>query len=258
MHILPAASRRTQRGLAAFAPAVFRSALAALTALAAVTAVTAVQPGTPGQTPGPPLDRARALDAMKRATIFMVGKVSTRGGYVWEYLPDFSRRWGEIEARPSMIWIQPPGTATMGHLFLDAYHATGDEYYYRAAEQVAGALVQGELASGGWNYVMDFAGERSLRDWYSTVGRNAWRLEEFQHDWGNATFDDGGTVESASLLLRLYLEKRDPKHRQALDRAIRFVLDSQHPVGAWPQRFPPKRGVPERRPSRLPVVPHLQ
>ena len=40
-----------------------------------------------------------------------------------------------------MIWIQPPGTPTMGHLFLDAYHATGDEYYYRAAEQVAGALI---------------------------------------------------------------------------------------------------------------------
>ena len=183
-------------------------------------------------------DRQRVLDTMKRATTFMVEKVSTNGGYVWAYLPDRSRRWGELEARDTQIWIQPPGTATMGHLFLDAYHATGDEYYYRAAEGVAGALIWAQHPSGGWNYLADFGGDRSLREWYDTVGRNAWRMEEFQHYWGNATFDDAGTAESAKFLLRLYVEKRDPKYRPALDRAIRFVLDSQYPIGAWPQRFP--------------------
>ena len=185
-------------------------------------------------------DRGQVLATMKRATAFMRDKVAVRGGYVWNYLPDLSRRWGEIEARPSMIWLQPPGTPAMGHLFLDAYHATGDEYYYRAAEDAAGALILAQHGSGGWNYVFDTAGEASLRDWYSTIGRNAWRLEEFQHDWGNATFDDGGTSQSTEFLLRLYLEKRDPKYKAAFDRAIRFVLDSQYPVGAWPQRFPLK------------------
>jgi hypothetical protein len=72
---------------------------------------------------------ARVLQTMKRATQFMVHKVSRSGGYVWSYLPDFSRRWGEMEARPSMIWIQAPGTSSMGHLFLDAYHVTGDAFY---------------------------------------------------------------------------------------------------------------------------------
>jgi hypothetical protein len=185
-------------------------------------------------------DRAQALDAMKRATVFMVEKVATAGGFVWNHLPDMSRRWGEIEARPTMIWMQPPGTPTMGHLFLDAYHATGDEYYYRAAEQVAGALMLAQHPAGGWNYLFDIAGEASQREWYNTIGRNAWRLEEFQHDWGNATFDDGGTSQSTQFLLRLYLERRDAKYKAALDRAIRFVLDSQYPVGAWPQRFPLK------------------
>jgi PelA/Pel-15E family pectate lyase len=183
-------------------------------------------------------DRRQVLDTMKRATAFMVEKVATRGGYVWTYLPDLSRRWGEMEARDSMIWIQPPGTPSMGHLFLDAFHATGDEYYYRAAEQVAAALIWGQHPSGGWNYVVDFAGDRSLRDWYATVGRNAWRLEEFQHYYGNATFDDAGTAQSTKFLLRLYMEKRDPKYRPALEKAIQFVLDSQYPIGAWPQRYP--------------------
>lgn len=191
---------------------------------------------------GQPADRRQILHAMKRATVFMVDKVSTNGGYVWSYLPDLSRRWGELEARDTMIWIQPPGTATMGHLFLDAYHATGDDYYYQAAERVAGALIWAQHPSGGWNYLADFAGDRSLRDWYDTVGRNAWRLEEFQYYWGNATFDDAGTAESAKFLLRLYLEKRDPRYRPPLDKAIRFVIDSQYPIGAWPQRYPRPTG----------------
>ena len=182
--------------------------------------------------------RQQVLDTMKRATAFMAEKVSTNGGYVWAYLPDMTRRWGELEARDTMIWIQPPGTATVGHLFLDAYHATGDEYYYTAAERVAGALIWAQHPSGGWNYLADFAGDRSLREWYDTIGRNAWRLEEFQHYWGNATFDDAGTADASKFLLRLYVEKRDPKYRPALDKAIRFVLDSQYPIGAWPQRYP--------------------
>jgi PelA/Pel-15E family pectate lyase len=182
--------------------------------------------------------RDEVLSTMKRATRFMVEKVAHRGGYVWTYLPDLSRRWGEMEARDTMIWIQPPGTPTMGHLYLDTYHATGDEYYYQAAEQVAGALIWGQHPAGGWNYLVDFAGDRSLREWYDTVGKNAWRLEEFQHYWGNATFDDAGTIDAAKFLLRLYIEKQDPKYRPALDKAIQFVLDSQYLVGAWPQRFP--------------------
>lgn len=187
-----------------------------------------------------PPKRTQVLDTMKRATTFMVEKVSTKGGYVWSYLPDFSRRWGEMEARPTMIWVQSPGTPEMGQLFLDAYHVTGDEYYYHAAEQVAGALIWGQLPCGGWNYVIDFAGERSLREWYDTVGKNAWRLEEFLHYYGNATFDDSVSSLAAQFLLRIYVEKRDPKFKPALDQAIQFVLDSQYPIGAWPQRYPLK------------------
>jgi hypothetical protein len=190
-------------------------------------------------------DRAEIERTMRRATEFMVERVATRGGYVWSYLPDMSRRWGEIEARPTMVWVQPPGTATMGHLFLDAYHATGDEYYYRAATAAADALIAGQHRSGGWNYFIDFAGPRSTRQWYDTIGRNAWRMEEFQHPGDNGTFDDAGTSEAMQLLLRIYLEKRETKFRAPLDRAIGFVLNSQYPVGGWPQRWPDDPHYPE-------------
>lgn len=208
-----------------------------LTRRAALLAGAAALAGGPAAAQTAPA-REAVLQAMRRATRFMTDKVAYNGGYVWSYLPDFSRRWGELEAKPTMVWVQPPGTATMGHLYLDAFHATGEDPYYAAAEQVAGALIYGQHASGGWNYLIDFGGEGSIRDWYETYGQNAWRMEEFHHYLGNATFDDAGTSEAMQFLLRLYLEKRDPKYRPALERAIDFVLESQYPVGGWPQRHP--------------------
>ena len=186
---------------------------------------------------GPPA-REHVLHGMKTASQFMLEKVSYRGGFVWSYLPDFSRQWGELEARRTMIWMQPPGTASVGHLMLDAYHATHDEFYYQAAQKIAAAIVFAQHPSGGWNYVADYAGESSLKEWYATIGKNAWRLEEFQHYYGNATFDDAGTAEAAKFLLRLYLENRDENYREPLYKAINFVLNSQYPIGGWPQRFP--------------------
>lgn len=177
---------------------------------------------------------------MFRATQFMVEKVSTNGGYLWYYLPDFSRQWGEMEAYKTMIWLQHPGTVSMGHLFLDAYRATGDEYYYQAAEKTTAAIIWGQSNEGGWNYLIDFAGDRSLKQWYSTIGKNGWRLEEFQHYYGNSTFDDNTTSDAARFLLRMYLEKLDPKYKPALDKAIDFIMKSQYPIGGWPQRYPLK------------------
>lgn len=177
-------------------------------------------------------------ETMLKATRYMVETVSTNGGYLWNYLPDFSRRWGEMEAYPTMIWLQHPGTISMGHLFLDTYETTSDEYYYHAAEKTAAALIWGQSTEGGWNYVVDFAGDRSLKHWYATIGKNGWRLEEFQHYYGNSTFDDDISSNAARFLLRMYLEKLDPKYKPALDKAISFILKSQYAEGGWPQRYP--------------------
>ncbi len=201
------------------------------------------------QTKGAP-SRADILKVMKRATTYMTDTVSYRGGFVWNYAPDLSRRWGEFEAKSTMIWMEPPGTPAMGHLFLDAYHATGDEFYYKAAERTAQALIWAQLPCGGWNYNADFAGEASLKDWYriENEGYN-WPAREYMYYYGNATFDDGGTIQAAELLLRMYIEKYDPKFKPALDRAIDFVLESQYPIGGWPQRYPLRYDHPDGGPD---------
>src|SRR5262245_21776098 len=104
--------------------------------------------------------------------------------------------------------------------------------------EVADGLIGAQHPAGGWNYLYDFAGEESTQRWYDTIGKNGWRLEEFHHFYGNATFDDAGTSEASQFMLRMCLERRDPHFRAPLERAIRFVLDSQYENGGWPQRFP--------------------
>ena len=180
-------------------------------------------------------DAVRA--AMKKATTFMVEQVGNEGGYLWNYAPDFSRVWGELECKPSMMWIER-GTPAMGNIFLDAWHATGDEYYLKAAEQAAAALIWAQLPCGGWNYMADFAGEASLKNWYETVAKGyQYCAQEHLHYSGNATFDDG-TIDAAGFLLRIYAEHWDPRYRPAIDKAIDFMIQSQYPVGGWPQRWP--------------------
>jgi len=188
--------------------------------------------------------RTEALAALKRAAAYMDEVVSYRGGYVWSYAPDFSRQLGEMEAYRTMCWMQPPGTASIGHVYLDAYHATGDERFYQAARRTALAVKQAQRPEGGWNYIHDFAGENSLKRWYNTIGRNGWRLEEFQHYYGNSTFDDATTAVAAQLMLRMYLERDDETFDHATHKAIDFILDAQFGPnlgiadGGWPQRFP--------------------
>jgi hypothetical protein len=206
--------------------------------------------------------RTEALAALKRAAVYMDEVVSYRGGYVWSYAPDFSKQLGEMEAYRTMCWMQPPGTASIGHVFLDAYHATGDERFYQAARRTALAVKQAQRQDGGWNYIHDFAGESSLKRWYNTIGRNGWRLEEFQHYYGNSTFDDATTAVAAQLMLRMYLERDEETFDHATHKAIDFILDAQFGPelgiadGGWPQRFPhnPKaiKSMPMPNPSQLP------
>lgn len=175
---------------------------------------------------------------MKRATTFMMNKVSHNGGFLWNYLPDFSRTWGELEAYPTSVWVQSPGTPAIGNILLDAYHATDDEFYYQMAEKIANILIFGQLECGGWNYLFDLAGEGSLKRWYETIGKNAWGCGEFNHYYGNATFDDSVTADAANFIMRIYMEKLDPRYKPSLDKAVDFILQSQFSIGGWPQRYP--------------------
>lgn len=91
----------------------------------------------------------------------------------------------------------------------------------------------------GWPYMLDFSGETSLKQWYSKVQKGYIHCaQEHAHYYGNCTYDDAATYDSGMFLLRMYLLTLDPKYKYPVERCLDFVLESQYPIGGWPQRYP--------------------
>ncbi len=191
----------------------------------------------PGSSFSAPPKEKDVLAAMKKATDFMMDTVSYNGGFVWSYSADLSEQWGEVPSRRTMIWVQDPGTIGVGRMFLEAYKATGEDFYLKQAQRVANALIWGQHPSGGWHYFIDFD-MTGVRDWYDTVLSKCWGWEEYYHYYGNCTFDDSVTSGTTQFLMELYMMTLDPKYRTPLLKAMDFILESQFPNGAWPQRYP--------------------
>jgi hypothetical protein len=207
----------------------FSTAIAITMTMAVALAATRVMAAEP--------TRAEALAAMKKATTFMSDEVALHGGYVWLVSEDLRRRWGEIPARPSQIWLQG-GTERVGQVLLDAYEATRDDDYLKAARRAADALVFGQHPLGGWHYFIDFE-PSGVAEWYETqASRFRYGYEEYRHFYGNATFDDRVTPDAALFLLRFYRVTHEAAYRDPVRKALDFVLAAQFPNGAWPQRFP--------------------
>jgi len=181
--------------------------------------------------------KAEILAAMKKAAAYMMDEVSYRGGFVGKYTEDLSDQWGEVPARRTMVWVQDPGTVDVGRSMLEVYKTTGDPQFLEAAKKSASALIWGQLPCGGWHYFIDFEPEKTAQ-WYDEIGSKAWGWEEFYHFHGNATFDDNTTTFAADFLTDLYLTTQEPAYREPVMRAINGILESQYPLGGWPQRFP--------------------
>lgn len=188
--------------------------------------------------------KEQATKAMRRASEFFRTQVSTEGGYLWRYSEDLADREGEGTASDTTIWVQPPGTPSVGMVFLTAYEATGDSYYLEAARDAGYALVKGQLRSGGWDYRIEFDPERRRRYAYR-VDRGT------RNDARNvSTMDDDNTQSAVRLLMRVdkALDFKDKKIHEAAEFALSTILKVQYPNGAWPQRF---EGPPD--PAQFPV-----
>lgn len=192
----------------------------------------------------------QARAALHRATRYFVDHVAYEGGYLYHYTEDLSAREGEDPATATMVWVQPPGTPSVGQAYLLAYEATGDDEYLDAARRAAMCLVRGQLRSGGWGYSIEFDPALRARFSYRADGQPAQPPKNAPY---NVTVLDDNNSQSAARLLMLVdraLEFKDV----AIHEAARFALDqfvaAQYPNGAWPQRFsePPD-------PAKYPVKP---
>src|SRR4051794_40052889 len=153
---------------------------------------------------------SQARSALVRATDYL-RSLSTEGGYLWRYSPDLKTRLGEEIATPTQIWVQPPGTPTLGQAFLRAYAVTREPRYLALARAAALALVRGQLVSGGWDYLVEFDAERR-KDWSFRSDAAAAAPEQKNV----STYDDDNTQSALRFLLAfLDTAKSAPDARDA-------------------------------------------
>jgi PelA/Pel-15E family pectate lyase len=189
--------------------------------------------------------REEAATALQRAVDFFSNEVAVEGGYVWMYKDDLSLREGEGKAGASRVWVQPPGTPSVGIALLRAYEKTGEPYLLDAAKEAANALVRGQLHSGGWSYSIEFNPEKR--------GAYAYRADGPDSDGRNVTtLDDNTTQAALRFLMQIdkILDFKDEAIHGAVMYALERLLAAQYPNGAWPQRF---TGPPD--PEKYPVKP---
>lgn len=180
---------------------------------------------------------SEAAEALQRATRYFVSEVATKGGYLWWYSEDLKERAGEGKATETQIWVQPPGTPSVGFAFLRAYRVTGDGLYLDAAKGAADALVWGQLASGGWQYKVDFDPAGS-KQWYFRRDKEKGEAQGKRRNY--SIFDDNTTQSALRFLMAMddVTGKKGPYH-DAVHYGLDFMLVSQAANGAWPQCYPP-------------------
>jgi PelA/Pel-15E family pectate lyase len=173
-----------------------------------------------------------AAAALRKAAAFFRSEVALEGGYLWKYSEDLKLREGEGAVTDRAVWVQPPGTPSVGMAFLAAWEATGDRFHLEAAREAGGALLRGQLRSGGWTYRIDFDPGPRSRAAYRTEPEKA-----RQRNW--STLDDDTTQAALRFLARLdrALDFKDaPVHEAALF-GFNALLKAQAPGGGFPQGF---------------------
>jgi hypothetical protein len=154
--------------------------------------------------------------------------ISTQGGYVGIYSVDLKERYGESfyeKAEDTEIWIQPPGTPSVGECFLHAYGITGEKQYLTAATDAARAIAWGQRTAGGWDHRVDVA---HLEMESKTAIRND----------GRCTFDDNITQGALSFLMSMDGVIDEPWLTEAIELGLKYMMESQFENGAWPQWYP--------------------
>ena len=171
--------------------------------------------------------QARARESIGRAGRFFVRNTAKNGGFVYFHSTDLKRRYGEGSAKDSEIWVQPPGTPTVGLALLDAFRATNDRFFLTAAEKAAKALVYGQLKSGGWTNSIDFNPATARFAYRNGRGRGR----------NFSTLDDGITPSALQLLMHVdhALQFQNESIHEAAQSGLNCLLKAQFENGGFPQ-----------------------
>ena len=175
--------------------------------------------------------RDAVLQSVDRATDFL-SQITTHGGFVGIYSLDLKDRYGEglyEKAASDEIWVQPPGTPSVGAAYLRLYHVTQNNRFLEMARRAGRALAWGQRLEGGWDH----------RVKVSDLSLDAERPRRVS---GRCTFDDRITQGALEFLMDLDHDLNEPWLDDAIKWGLDFMLEAQFPNGAWSQWFPLRGG----------------
>jgi len=102
------------------------------------------------------------------------------------------------------------------------------------ARRIADQVLLYQRVTGGWPKNINMA--RPLTDEEkSAVERDKQRSDD-------STTDNGATTMQMTFLARLYQATKDVRYRDAVRRAVDYLLSGQYPNGGWPQFWPNPKG----------------
>jgi PelA/Pel-15E family pectate lyase len=189
--------------------------------------------------------RQSATQALQRSVQFYHTKAAIRGGYNYYYSLDLQRRWGEGEATADTIFVQPPGTPTVGLAYLRAYEATQNELYLTAARDAASALIHGQLVSGGWSQTIHFGPAKRLGNY---------RVGTPQGKLNSSSLDDSQTQSALQFLMQLdqTLHFKQASIHETVNFGLQALLKAQFANGGFPQVWTEPVATKAVTPARYP------
>lgn len=209
--------------------------------------------------------------AMRKAAEFYVTKVGTEAGYHPAYTVDLSPgrscrkdQWQISGNGPQTV---TQATPAVGMAFLEAWEASGDRYFLKAAQSAAHGMLKGQMCSGGWdervteldpvkrkNYRFRADGdcpdtEAWIRDWYEPHQTGDKQVEPRRN---MTNMDNNITQSVVRMLMRVdrALNFEDRNLHEAVLHALDYLVLAQYASGAWPRNYE-KLGDPDR----FPVMP---
>lgn len=182
---------------------------------------------------GAPDLRDQARESLLRGVTFFVREVASYGGYVYRYSDDLTKREGEGKVGMETVWVQPPGTPSVGEAMLLAYERTGEAVCLEGARACAECLFAGQYVSGGWGASIEFGAAERRKHAYRVEGAKG----KSKKQRNLSTLDDDKSQSALRFLMKLdrALEFRDTRLGEAVRYGLRSLLSAQHANGGWAQ-----------------------
>ena len=178
-------------------------------------------------------DAGAVREKLRQAVVFYASKAAKHGGYVYQYSADLKKSEGEGVTGPDTVWVQPPGTPSVGLAMLQIYQRTGLKEALDSAVAAADCLAKGQLHSGCWTDKIEFAPDARKKVAYRVDGPLKPKA------FNVSTFDDDKTQSVIEFLLYLNeeLKAKNKAIRESLSTAIDSLASAQFPNGGFAQGF---------------------